>query len=448
MKLVRNILNSLAKKHVLSILSAIISMLVICRYSINAFELNEFVLDIMVNVLSGWAAAAAVMLLYYLERAIKNRCEDGEKLTDDYEKLAKLYAKDDLITCDSGHGLQTFPVILLGSVAGVAITEDFVHIVDEPDNMYQPPEMIENHFTEIFASHGTSTVYNARNIRVLDMHLDDTGYRLRTGRTTYFHSLITNRAMDWQWAGTTTRNLYEYGPAMSKLVDSKLSNHLGFNGFVESSDHKILFVKRKGNVSIGKFTYGDSIGASLKTRYALDDQGRFSAAGLRRAIIGEIYDELKIPEEHIHGDEIKIIAAYRDCVEGGKPQFLFYATSCLTHEQIEHSFHSYHPKGDLGKLLACLKQGDVQQLKREYKKLSMRTDGTTLAWVECDDIAKKRVEVYPSGMTAAVTQNDQCRTRHMKMVPSASACVVLLQQYLTQTSTAQPGLLEAGAERY
>jgi hypothetical protein len=443
MKLAKYVLNSLAQKHILSITSAIIAMILICRYSINAFEPNDFILDIMVNVLSGWAAAAAVMILYYLERAIKNRCEDSEKLTDDYGKLTQIYAKDNLITCESDHGLLTFPVVLLGSVAGIPITADSIYILDEPNNMYQPPDMLENHFTEIFASHGTSTVYNALNVRVVDMHLDETGYRIRTGRTTYFHSLITNRAMDWEWAGTTTRNLYEYGPTLSKLADSKLSNHLGFNGFVESSDHKILFVKRNGNVSIGKFTYGDSIGASLKAKYALDSGGHFSVAGLRHAILAEIYDELKISEDYIHTDEIKIIAAYRDCVEGGKPQFLFYATTFLTHGQIENNFHANHTTSDLRHLLTYVKHGDFQQLKQEYGKLKMLTDGTTLAWIEHDDIVERRVEIYPDGITATVTQNHHCSKRHMKMVPSASACVALLQQYLTQTPQYSLSVIES-----
>ena len=74
-------------------------------------------------------------------------------------------------------------------------------------------------------------------------------------------------------AGKTvfTRDVYEYGPFLPKLRDEVLSNHLGFNGFVESKDGYIPFIKRNRAVSIGKSTYGNSIGASLKTKYALDE---------------------------------------------------------------------------------------------------------------------------------------------------------------------------------
>ena len=56
------------------------------------------------------------------------------------------------------------------------------------------------------------------------------------------------------------------------LREEKLSNHLGFKGVVESVDGYIPFIKRNDTVSIGKSTYGDSIGALLKTKYALDEK--------------------------------------------------------------------------------------------------------------------------------------------------------------------------------
>lgn len=70
--------------------------------------------------------------------------------------------------------------------------------------------------------------------------------------------------------GISIRELLECGPIVHPLKYSLLSNHLGVNGFVESSDGKIMFVYRKNNVSIGKRTYSNSIGASIKTKYHYD----------------------------------------------------------------------------------------------------------------------------------------------------------------------------------
>lgn len=66
--------------------------------------------------------------------------------------------------------------------------------------------------------------------------------------------------MDYELeSGISVRELLECGPMVHPLKYSSLSNHLGFNGFVESADGLIMLVYRKKNVSIGKRTFADSI---------------------------------------------------------------------------------------------------------------------------------------------------------------------------------------------
>ena len=79
---------------------------------------------------------------------------------------------------------------------------------------------------------------------------------------------------------------------------SVLSNHIGFNGFIESSDCYIGFIYRGKDVSIGKATWATSIGASLKAKYALDQHFTFSVERLYKGILSEIEDELKIKNSH------------------------------------------------------------------------------------------------------------------------------------------------------
>ena len=100
-------------------------------------------------------------------------------------------------------------------------------------------------------------------------------------------------------------------------------------GFVITSDTKTIpFILRNKNLSIAKGLWATSIGASLKTMYALDFKNGFQMYenSLSNAIIGEIHDELHIVDDTaLNNQKVKssIFAFYRDLVECGKPQFLF-----------------------------------------------------------------------------------------------------------------------------
>ncbi len=73
--------------------------------------------------------------------------------------------------------------------------------------------------------------------------------------------------------------------------------------------------------------------------YALDKNKELTAQGLSKAIRCEIKDELKIelPEDIDYSKSI--FAFYRDLVEGGKPQFLFYfKTNLYSSKEFEEHF--------------------------------------------------------------------------------------------------------------
>ena len=94
-----------------------------------------------------------------------------------------------------------------------------------------------------------------------------------------------NRAMDKEMAnGLTLRNIYEYGSKLHKLEDSKLSNHIGLNGMVKTSDDKLIFVKRSKDVSIGKNVLGTSMAAALKAKDVVNHQGEFCLEGLQKGV--------------------------------------------------------------------------------------------------------------------------------------------------------------------
>ena len=209
--------------------------------------------------------------------------------------------------------------------------------------------------------------------------------------------------MDYPFASNrTVREIYEPGPFITELKESKLSNHLGFNGFVELADNKIVFVHRGKDVSIGKGTWATSIGASLKTMYALDENKQFTAKGLSNAIRCEIMDELKIELNSDEDYSTSIFAFYRDLVEGGKPQFLFYyKTDLLNSTEFEQHFKSVlNQKG-----------------AKKANKKNQTVDGTSFKFLSLEELKHATLQI--DGLVLA-------NGTKLNMMPSGVASVVLL----------------------
>lgn len=294
-----------------------------------------------------------------IERIFRGKLEDHSKLTTDYGALIAKYARcpdmiryknnnkanyvkgrrytsADRVNGESNDGDEyVFPVI------GEQFLQGRAFIIKDSKAQYVLPDRLNKHYDRIMAAHRYSKTYNQLCIRLDDCLVTGDRVELMTSRTTYFDSLVTNRAMDFPWAyNTTNRELYCPGPFFPTLIESKLSNHLGFNGFVETKDGYIVFVLRSEHLSTEKGVLGNSIQASLKTKYALDDDGYFTPEGLEKGIMLEIYDELKVEASDYEFclDE-NIIAFYRDLVEGGKPQLLFYVHLEIEAAKVKERFY-------------------------------------------------------------------------------------------------------------
>jgi hypothetical protein len=207
--------------------------------------------------------------------------------------------------------------------------------------------------------------------------------------------------MDYDFGEVTVRKLFEYGPRISPLSASKLSNHLGYNVFIITSDGYVPFIKRGKELSIGKLTFGCSISASIKTKYALcKESGEFNPEGLLNSVINEIEDELKVmPSEIV--DVPLILTAYRDLLEGGKPQLLMCAKVSLDH-------------GALGKRFERIVS------KKPHKGLppdaELLEDGKTIVWTSTKDL--KEAAVAPGFLFVSGNK--------LPMLPSMTASVALL----------------------
>ncbi len=396
---------------------------------INAFIAAIIILLIFIKThlidnnkieLIDWTILTSIVIVLIVEtisNAIKtllmNKLEDSIKLTTDYKKLASKYVEP-VITYDNSCAAEInkkklkkgetdqvdIPVICEYKLRNCTIE------INDSNNLYTLPDIVKEHYDELFSAHATSNIYNQLNIRVDGWKNENNRFTLNTSRTTYFDSLVTNRAIDFVLSnGLTLRDKLEFGPFLNPLERSKLSNHIGFNGFIESADNYIVFVKRSKQLSIGKGTYGNSIGASLKTKYALDSSGCFTKEGLINGIFHEIQNELHIPQNALEEFSIEkhLISAYRDMVEGGKPQFLFFLRSTWSKDKIEENFSIEH--------------------KKNKKKWEILEDGTKFLWISKNELQK--LAILPNKII------HQGKAYHM--MPSASASVIMLLDYLKES---------------
>lgn len=421
---------------------SIMALFILIIYTLEAFEhflIGENWISIADNIFSGAIFSILCIVTFKIENKIKNKVEDKQKLRQDYTNIAKKYVEDNLITIkNSGTDEIKYPIIWMGKGNILLSNKDNIEVVDYSEDFYQLPAIIENNFKDIFSVHDTSTIYNNINIRVKEMKIEDNKLYLTTERTTFYNSLVTNRAADYLLTeGLSVREIFETGPRMTPLCRSKLSNHLGFNGFIESADGYIVFVKRSRDVSIGKETYGDSIGASMKTKYALDGNGIFNIDGLEKAIKCEIVDELSIEEKDIDKNTLSIISIYRDCVECGKPQLLIYAKTTLNAKEITNKFTS--------KKKEKINKKKRKMSSKERKEIKMLKDGSKLVWIHKNDLIDgiiyeengiKIKEGREVGKFVTFNNNRKKKTKFdkLRMVPSASASVYMIEEYLKSMS--------------
>ena len=385
----------------------------------QAFEdlLDTSILVSFIFVFICNSIAAGIMSL------VKKYTEDSVKLTEDYDMLIKKYVVDKgkMISIDQGIKKVYTPAVILAQKRICEKPFDIQIKSNEDANgnikKYQLPEQVADHSEALFEAHNKSTIYNNINIRLDDFEYDkDTNKIVLTySTTTYFDSLITNRAMDYKFLGSRSiREIYEPGPMISSLHNSKMSNHLGFNGFVELSDGNIIFVLRSQNVSIGKHTWSQSIGASLKSKYCVQDDYKVTEKGISNAIRQEINDELKIEVDKDENMCEYIFAFYRDLVEGGKPQFLFYyKTDKYNKDQFETHFRSI--------------MREKENIQENKKKQII--DGDKFAYLTLSDLKKSVIEV-----DQMIIKKEKREQRYL-MMPSTIASIILLLQNISDSNS-------------
>lgn len=408
------------------------------NYLSSIIDLKTFVTVVLVFIITGAANLIAELFA--------PKVEDLMKLTTDYDKLSNKYGHfselvrytnsgdSDYITGrkktisyainyhkddNSYNGYEDeykFPTIKVTSLYDkkTEIVFDF-----DNSNVYKQPSWVSSHSDALFAAHSHSEIYNQQNFRVDDIQYDEKTVKIYLSKTTYLDSLITNRACDYEINGVCVRELYEPGPVLHDLKDSKLSNHLGFNGMVETSDHKFIFIKRHNKVSIAKNTWQTSVGASLKTRNALTKDRKVDTSSISNAIICEMISEFNLKnldnskeiETLIRNDfsfEKNVLYFYRDLLECGKPQLMFYYQLPISSEEVAKAF-----------------TGGIKTAKKNRDRFDLycAIDGHKLLFVDRSDLDK--MYLTPNGFAY--------NKKFFISVPSAVATIAMMVEYFQET---------------
>ena len=354
--------------------------LIILIIIINSIRDKTFSLSSLVDL----KLLSSIILLFFsdwiansINRIIQNKYEDFAKLTNDYNLLVNKYKFSNLVVFKPDSYSLELPYEL---VLGVN-SDDKIVIQDKKEKYYELPKQICNISDYIFDVHKGSIVYNNINIRLDDFQYINNTISLYTSRTHYFDSLITNRACDLELKdGRSIREIFEPGPYIKPFRITKMSNHIGFNGIVRTSDGYIPLIMRSRNVSIAKGVLATSLSASLKTKYAIDKRNHeFTLSGLASAIRNEIFDEIGIDLSSVSAGEIVkcIRYFYRDLVECGKPQFFVYMDLPYSKDYIKEIFYKTN--------------NDNVSKEPESKELLMRKDGKEILFFKDEDFLNAKL---------------------------------------------------------
>ena len=281
--------------------------------------------DVVSNVFGTVTGFLLSSMFLYSCKIVVGRLEDMLKINYDTEALLALYSGGS----DYRKAIRSGDTQVEFAYADVLINKDYTfHVVDNPGKTLELDEFIAGNYQTIFQAHSNSAKKNFDTIR-LD-HFDPQTNTFYLSRSTYFNHLVTNRAIDFQiFDDVSLRTIYEYGPRLNTLENSKMSNHIGINAVVFLSDGRLL-VPRRGNsstISKNKVTSSIAVMLNFPDEYKNDVKNVEISTDylLRGNIMKNLSDRVKLPKGAVAEDEveIKFLGFGQNIYEGGKPQFYF-----------------------------------------------------------------------------------------------------------------------------
>ena len=281
--------------------------------------------DVVSNVFGTVVGFMLSSMFIYLSKIIIGFLEDLLKINYNTEELLGIYsgAPEYRKTIKSQGTEVSF------AYADVLVNNDYdFTVVDDPDKFLELDDFIVENYAQIFSAHSNSAKRNFDTIRLDRFDAETNTFYL--SRSTYFNHLVTNRAVDFLlFDDISLRTIYEYGPRISSLEDSKMSNHIGINGLVFLSDGRLLIPRRKGSSTISKNKITSSIAVMLNFPNECKNDPRSAVISADYLLKGNIFknlsDRVKLPADVIDEEqtEIKFLGFGQNIYEGGKPQLYF-----------------------------------------------------------------------------------------------------------------------------
>lgn len=285
----------------------------------------------------GFMALHAEHITVFSERELKNEVKD---------KYSKEYAvvQQDKEAFNHGNGKLYLPSLnVFSNVYG-----NTKILFNDSKEAHQLPDFVMENALKLLSAHKNSKRSNNGTVRLNDFFYNpkDKILSLDTQRSMYFHMLITNRCMDYEFDdGLTIRNVYEYRNKISPLNKSVFGNQIGINGLILSSDGYVLVEKRDHKKITWKNKYAQSISLALKVsdlnlgnnetiKPTIQDAARQFKGIIEKTVkdnfglIPQDYNEFSI--------EDNFLGIARDLLEGGKPNMYFYLTTKHTGKELQN----------------------------------------------------------------------------------------------------------------
>jgi len=203
-----------------------------------------------------------------------------------------------------------------------------IKIIDDKTKAFELDGLITNSFFTLMKSHGGSFKQNKPTVRLDDYGMINDQLVLKTSRSTYFNHLATNRAIDCFIEGhLTLRDIYEPGPKLSPLKESKMSNHIGVNIFVtidKNGKRYLILPKRSKESTIAKGLVTSSVASRLVIDRFDDDLNGEETVPFAKQISSLVREKLGICCEKADRLETVFLGFGRNLYEGGKPQFYYW----------------------------------------------------------------------------------------------------------------------------
>ncbi len=260
-------------------------------------------------------------VLLYIIKVVFNSFEDLIKINYNTEQLLKLYRGDPSYRKELRYGNTSRTFAYADRLINNGQTFE---VVDDPEKAFSPDDFVMENYSTIFSAHSNSTKFNGTTIR-LDRFEEENGHcKFYLSRSTVFHHLVTNRAIDYiLFDNVTLRDMYEYGPVLNPLEESKMSNHIGINALVFLSDGRLLVPRRKKDSTVSKNRVTSSI--AVKLDFPAGKRVVDTEHLMRGTIIDNLGARLNLSRDQLNLDQIEIdfLGFGQNIYEGGKPQFYY-----------------------------------------------------------------------------------------------------------------------------